>query len=289
MNFVELIQALPLLRTQLSLSVGERTLQQCYREAGSLQSTPVPLVLLHGIGSGSASWVCQLEAAQSQQRAHVVAWDAPGYAYSSPVCSVEPLAHEYGQRLWDWLDALGMTQVHLVGHSLGCIMAASAARLQPHRVTALTLLAPALGYGSASEVVRNQKRSDRLQALAAHGAEKMAQLRGPALLSPHAPPEQVALAVHMMSQIQTAGYIQATHLLAQADITADLHAVRSASRLPITVACGELDNITSAPACRALAQAVGAHYVALGDAGHLCALEASAAVNSLLGLTQVRV
>jgi pimeloyl-ACP methyl ester carboxylesterase len=76
-------------------------------------------------------------------------------------------------------------------------------------------------------------------------------------------------------------------LLAQADIAADLKAVRSASRMPITVACGELDSMTPASACRALAQAVDAQYVTLGDVGHLCALEASAVVNGLLGLTEV--
>lgn len=167
-------------------------------------------------------------------------------------------------------------------------MAASAARLQPQRVQALTLLAPAQGYAQASETVRNSKRDERLAALACHGAAGLAQRRGPALLSPHATAEQVALAVHMMSQLQTAGYTQATHMLAQADIGADLHAVRAASPLPITVACGALDTITPAKTCQALALSVQAPYVDLGVAGHLCAIEAAAAVNPILVLPTPR-
>lgn len=286
MNLVEHIQSLPLRRVQFSHSEAGPALVQCYREAGPQPPQQTPLVLLHGIGSGSASWVCQLDAAALHQRSLVLAWDAPGYAQSAPVNSAQPMAQDYGQRLWDWLDAMAISQVRLVGHSLGCIMAASAARLQPQRVSSLTLLAPAQGYGQASEEVRSKKRDDRLQALASHGAEKLAQLRGPALLSSHATPEQVALAVHMMSQIKTAGYLQATQLLAQADILADLQALRAASSMPIAVACGELDSITPAKASRALAQALGVQYVSLGDVGHLCALEASATVNRLLLLTQ---
>lgn len=264
--------------------LADQRVRQCYRSAGPAHPGQTPIVLLHGIGSGSASWLHQLAAAAAHGKAYVLAWDAPGYGQSTPLADGQPEAHHYGQRLWDWLDTMGVTQVHLAGHSLGCIMAASAARLQPQRVQALTLLAPAQGYAQASEAVRSAKRDDRLRALATHGAAKLAELRGPALLSPQAAPDQIALAVHMMSQLQPAGYTQATHMLAQADIAADLHAIRAARALPITVACGALDTITPAKACQALAQSVQAPYIDLGQAGHLCAIEAAASVNAVLAL-----
>ena len=64
--------------SQLQRQFGERLLllgdgQQAIREAGSGRA----IVLLHGIGSGAASW---LQVAQGlRQRARVIAWDAPGY------------------------------------------------------------------------------------------------------------------------------------------------------------------------------------------------------------------
>jgi pimeloyl-ACP methyl ester carboxylesterase len=285
MHLLEHLQTLPVQQTLLQTD-GQPALVR-YREAGQRHSSTPPkasLVLLHGIGSGSASWVYQLDAADAHKNVHVVAWDAPGYADSTALAHTIPTAQDYAQRLWAWLDALGLTQVHLVGHSLGAIMAASAARLQPQRVAALSLLAPAQGYAPAPEAVRAQKTNDRLGLFAELGAEKMAQARAPALLTPQADPEHMALATFMMSRLQATGYAQATHMLVHADITADLRAFTASRRAPLTVACGELDTITPAKGCRALAQAVGAAYVSLGDVGHLCAVQASAQVNALLAI-----
>ncbi len=282
MNLVDHLQAMPV--RQALLPVGDQQAVLRYREAGAALGTAPPLVLLHGIGSGSASWVCQLAAADTSQAVRVLAWDAPGYADSTALTPSQPMAEDYALRLWAWLDALGVQRVRLVGHSLGCIMAASAARLQPQRVASLTLLAPAQGYGPAPEAVRSKMVNDRLGLLAELGAQKMAQARAPALLTPNADPQHVELATAMMSRLNPAGYAQATHMLAQADIGADLRTFSANSRAPITVACGELDTITPAKACRALAQAQGARYVPLGDVGHLCAVQASAQVNILLGL-----
>ena len=50
-----------------------------YRRAGD----GPPLVCLHGIGSGSASWAAQLEALAA--RFDVIAWDTPGYGGSAPL------------------------------------------------------------------------------------------------------------------------------------------------------------------------------------------------------------
>jgi pimeloyl-ACP methyl ester carboxylesterase len=282
MTLVDHLQALPV--RQALLPVGDQQAVLRYREAGAALDTEPPLVLLHGIGSGSASWVYQLDAADTRQAVRVLAWDAPGYADSTALPASQPTAEDYALRLWAWLDALGIQRVRLVGHSLGCIMAASAARLQPQRVASLTLLAPAQGYGPAPEAVRSKMVNDRLGLLAELGAQKMAQARAPALLTPIADPQHVELATTMMSRLDPAGYAQATHMLAQADISADLRAFSASSSAPVTVACGELDTITPAKACRALAQAQGARYVPLGDVGHLCAVQASAQVNALFGI-----
>ena len=134
-----------------------------YRESGSAQA--VTHVLLHGIGSASGSWAYQLSAAASQPL-RVLAWDAPGYGNSSRVQADWPRADDYAERLWAWLDALGVnTPVTLVGHSLGALMAARAAVQAPQRVQRLVLLSPAAGYGNAEPAVREQKLRDRLATL----------------------------------------------------------------------------------------------------------------------------
>lgn len=282
MNLVEHLQTMPILHELVALAHRDAVVR--YREAGLGRGTWIPKVLLHGIGSGSTSWVHQLEAAHTSQLGRVLAWDAPGYADSTSLEVSNPSAQHYAQAMWAWLDALGIEKVHLVGHSLGCLMAASAARLQPQRIEALTLLAPAQGYGPAAPEVGSKMVKDRLGMLAELGLDKLARTRGPALLTPNAKPEHIELAVYMMSRLNPAGYAQATQMLAHADIRADLRAFLSASQVVVKVACGELDSITPAAACRALALAVGANYVSLGDVGHLCALQAPTQVDALLGI-----
>lgn len=252
-----------------------------FRQAGPAHARHT-CVLLHGIGSGSASWLGQLEAATlTPQDTHVVAWEAPGYGESQAVPDAQPLAHAYAQRLWAWLDAMHIrTPVTLVGHSLGAIMAASAAVMQATRVEKLVLLAPAQGYGAADEALRRQKREDRLHLLQTWGPQGLAEKRGAAMLSAQAAPTLVAFVQSVMAQVHVAGYTQATHLLAQSDVLSDLQQWSG----PLVVASGCADTITPMAACQALAQARQVAWHDLGDVGHACALEAATAVNALLDL-----
>ncbi len=248
-----------------------------WREAGA--QTAAAMVLLHGIGSASGSWLQQLRAAQNASLpCRLLAWDAPGYGASQALAMAQPGAQDYAQRLWAWLDALGLQKIHLVGHSLGALMAAAAAQLQAGRVRSLCLLAPAPGYGRADAALRQSKLQGRLQALAALGPQGMAHQRGAAMLSPQASAEQLAYVQSTMAQIDPAGYTQAAHMLVDADLASSLAGLQC----PLVVASGSADSITSQEACQGLAKAFGAPYVGLGAVGHACALEGAVAVNQLL-------
>ncbi|TFY97245.1 alpha/beta fold hydrolase [Ramlibacter rhizophilus] len=246
-----------------------------FRESG--QGTPV-VVLLHGIGSGSGSWVRQLDALASQAR--VLAWDAPGYGRSAALPAPEPRAEDYGARVWQWLDAVGLgdERVVLVGHSLGALMASAATRLAPSRVRQLVLLSPAQGYGQAEAEVREAKRQDRLNNLHTLGPAGMADKRGAAMLSASASPQMVAYVKSIMAQVHPGGYEQATHMLAGAHLAGLLQGLPC----PGLVACGDADGITTAAASRALAERAGLPYASLGPVGHACAIEAAEAVNRLI-------
>ena len=253
--------------------------QVAYRQAGAQH---VSHVLLHGIGSASGSWLMQLEAAQAHagsKKTGLLAWDAPGYSTSSPVAPAQPNAGDYADKLWAWLDALGITHpVTLVGHSLGALMATRAAVQRPGQVVRLVLLAPAQGYARASAAERDKKLNDRLQQLAELGPELLGQQRGAGMVSPNAPPDMKAYVQHMMSHIKVRGYTQAAHLLAGGDLLTDMARVEC----PVTVASGRLDNATPMQACQAVAQAANTAWIDLGPVGHACALEAAAQVNTLL-------
>src|SRR6267378_7119554 len=127
-----------------------------YREAGSGPA----LVLLHGIGSSSASWLFQLESLAGYR---LIAWDAPGYGGSAFLSVPEPRPADYAQALHEFLERLLLKDVVLVGNSLGCLMAGAYAAAHPERVRSMLLLGPAGGYGGLAD--KDEKLRGRLEEL----------------------------------------------------------------------------------------------------------------------------
>src|SRR5919204_6534830 len=114
-----------------------------YREGGAGPA----LVLLHGIGSSSASWLFQFETLPGYR---LIAWDAPGYGESDFLAPPTPRPADYAQALHEFLDRLLLKDVVLVGNSLGCLMAGAYAAAHPERVRSMLLLGPAGGDGGVS-------------------------------------------------------------------------------------------------------------------------------------------
>lgn len=250
-----------------------------FRSAG--MAPQVTHVLLHGIGSASASWAFQLGSAVGRSDVRLLAWDAPGYGLSTHLPMDLPSAQDYAERLWSWLDALYVTQpVVLAGHSLGALMAASAARLRPQGVSRLLLLSPARGYGDAPLADRERVVQGRLTNLQQLGPQGMAAARATAMLSPRASPVLQEAVRMTMSQIDPAGYSQAVQMLGQANLAQDLKCLSC----PVAVASGDDDTVTTPEGCELVAQELNLKRISLGAVGHACSLEAADAVNHLLGL-----
>ncbi|MDR6476690.1 pimeloyl-ACP methyl ester carboxylesterase [Paraburkholderia graminis] len=250
-----------------------------YREACET-SDALPLVLLHGIGSGAASWVQQFEALSASRR--VLAWDAPGYGESTPVAAASPAATDYANVLYEWLEKLGIERCVLVGHSLGAIIAGSFAAMHPQRVAGLLLLSPAGGYGAASAEVRETKRDQRLAMLNELGPQGLAEKRSANMLSAHASDEARAWVRWNMSRVIPHGYAQATHLLANADLASDLARLKGRYNGRLHIAVGADDTITTPAACERLALAADTQLQVVPRAGHAGYIEASAAYTAII-------
>ncbi|MBW8836483.1 MAG: alpha/beta fold hydrolase, partial [Burkholderia sp.] len=250
-----------------------------YREACET-SDALPLVLLHGIGSGAASWVQQFEALSASRR--VLAWDAPGYGESTPVAAASPAATDYANVLNEWLEKLGVERCVLVGHSLGAIIAGSFAAMHPQRVAGLLLLSPAGGYGAASAEVRETKRDQRLAMLNELGPQGLAEKRSANMLSAHASDEARAWVRWNMSRVIPHGYAQATHLLANADLASDLARLKGRYNGRLHIAVGADDTITTPAACERLALAADTQLQVVPHAGHAGYIEASAAYTAII-------
>lgn len=243
-----------------------------FREAGR----GTPLVLLHGIGAGAASWGGQFDAFAAHHR--VIAWDAPGYGSSAPLTVREPLAVDYARALDALLDAIDVGAATVVGHSLGALKAAHWAATTRRPVSGLVLASPARGYASAAPDVREGKFRERVELVERLGVEGLAAQRSAGLCAPHASAEAVAIVRENMARITPGGYAQAAWMLAHDDL---MPALRRGPK-PLAVLCGEFDRTTPPEACEKVAQASGAPFVLMKGVAHACYVEDPAQFNAAL-------
>jgi pimeloyl-ACP methyl ester carboxylesterase len=217
-----------------SLTVGDRRFS--FLEQGQGPA----VVLLHGIGSAGRSFDRQLAALSGYHR--IVAWDAPGYGGSSRLPAAHPTAGDYAEALAALLAALGIARCHLLGHSLGCLMAARFAAEHPERVLSLSLCSIAAGHADLPEAERKKLLDQRLGDLAELGARGMAEKRAPRLLGPKAAPDALDRLIDTLSSVDPEGYGQAARMLSTADVKADMRRLPAALRGQIIY--GDSDVIT---------------------------------------------
>ncbi|MHB8648077.1 MAG: alpha/beta fold hydrolase [Thermomicrobiales bacterium] len=118
-----------------------------YRVAGDEDGEQMPLVLVHGLGVSSAYWA-RLQPLLATRRP-VYALDLPGFGHATrPRAVLDTVA--LGESVADWMRAVGLTRVHLLGHSLGGPVAAEYTRQYPERVSRLVLVGATIGARGAS-------------------------------------------------------------------------------------------------------------------------------------------
>jgi pimeloyl-ACP methyl ester carboxylesterase len=122
---------LPQRNSRIKLSQG----QLFWREIG--QGTEV--VFLHGTWSDGSQWLPVME--QLSQKHHCFAPDLLGFGDSEHLNVHYSIALEV-ECLAEYLAALKLRQIYLVGHSVGAWVATSYALKYPEKVRGLVLLAP---------------------------------------------------------------------------------------------------------------------------------------------------
>ncbi|WP_290702707.1 alpha/beta hydrolase [Amphritea sp.] len=135
-HYESVIKQWPVACNQLRISTceGETHLICCGDE------TLPPLLLLHGSMSNASAWYFDIEAWSKHFRIYAVDMiGEPGFS-----ASARPLLGSDAYALWldDVLSELGLSQVAIVGESLGGWLALDYATRRPDKVTKLALLAP---------------------------------------------------------------------------------------------------------------------------------------------------
>jgi len=235
-----------------------------YRDAGAGEC----VLILHGLGGRSESWVPQYEGLSDQYR--VIGWDAPGYGGSSELKLDAPNIEDYADLVMRFADALELDRFHLVGHSVGTCIAARVHQTHPGRLLSLTLAEAVIGNGTSPDDEKENMLVARARDLTEMGPEEFAMRRTPNALSPKADPEAVAAAVEFAQGMRVPGYLKLFGALVRANMFKYVEALQ----VPAMIVAGSDDKSAPEKFVREIAEAFpGIRYEIIDGIGHQIAFE----------------
>ena len=177
-----------------------------YMEAGPADA-PVVL-LMHGVGANSMHWRHQLAGLSDRYR--VIAWNAPGYMLTDAFTKDMPGCEDYAQAVADFLDALKVGQVAVVGNSFGSRVGQCFAIHHPDRVRKLAMTGTGVGPKDMPEEQKAKIIATR-EAQVAKGMYSFGN-RVDALLGPNASPELKTEVQRVLRATQPRGFMHGVKL-----------------------------------------------------------------------------
>ena len=261
-------QAQSLEPTPEYVQVGDRAIR--YLKLGDAGS---PIVLVHGFTGNLNNWLFS-HATLAEERT-VYALDLPGHGSSSKDVgdgSIETLSSV----LCDWMDALDLPVVHLVGHSLGGGIVLKTALRHPDRIRSCTLIASAgLGKEIDAEYLDGVIQVDRRKQLK------------PYLERLFANPDQVTrqavddlLKFKRVDGVREALTTIAGQLISDGQQTAVYRDRLDQIDMPVLVVWGGRDQIVPHEHAAGLPESW--QVKVLEDCGHMVQMESAVAVNKLI-------
>lgn len=236
----------------------------------------VPVVLIHGVGLQGAIWQPQMEALRPDH--DVIAVDMPGHGGSSLPPAHAGLAH-YADAILALLNGLGMGRAHIVGHSMGALVATEFALAHPDRVASLAAL-NAVFCRTPEQRAAVEARVAALDSLA---RPDWSGTVGRWFGEPVPPSLQNAAArtLALLSEINPVGYARTYRLFARSDASHRDRLPRLV--VPALFATGEHDPNSTPSMSEAMARiAPGGRSMVLSGERHMMALTDPDRVNRAL-------
>jgi pimeloyl-ACP methyl ester carboxylesterase len=224
------------------------------------------VVLIHGAGFDHTAW-----ALHSRWFAHhgssVLAPDLPGHGRS-----VGPALKSIAE-MADWVSALlaavGAMRAHLIGHSMGSLIALETAARYPDKVSALGLIGTAATMTVGPDLLKAAEANDEaaIDMVSIWGLGYAAELGGSL-----APGLWMHAGAQRTLQHCAPGVLHSD--LAACNAYAGALAAAAKVTVPTTLILGERDMMTPAKTGKALSAAIaGARTVVLPGAGHMIMME----------------
>ncbi len=234
-----------------------------------------PVIALHGIGGHADSFFHQLHGLVDHR---VIAWNMPGYGRSAArSLSFDMLS----EALSEFMAALDLSSAHLLGHSIGGMVAIEHALKRSEQVRSLGLIGTTSSFGGRDESFKQAFLNARLAPLDA--GQTMADIAAKAaqdLVGPMAGKACIAAIEASMAAMSEATWRNVLACLVTFDRRDDLANIT----LPACLIAGSEDR--NAPA-RTMEKMAGkmhdADYHEIAGVGHMINQEAPEQVNAILG------
>lgn len=233
------------------------------------------VTFLHPLAVDLTVWDAQVEALAPDFK--VLRLDARGHGQTSAPSGAYRL-EQMADDVIALLDALGVARTHLVGLSMGGMIAQHVALKTSERLSGLVLAGTTSYYPPESQPVWD----DRLRVVSAQGIEPMV---APTLdrwfTEPFraAHPETVSRIAGLIRATPLDGYLGSCEAIRRIDTRAALGAVK----VPALVMVGDKDEGTPLPMARAIHEAIaGSRLEVIAGAAHLSNIEQAAAFNGLV-------
>lgn len=256
------------------LVLSDRTPALALRQCGAGPT----VVLLHGIGGNARNWDAQIEALAPRYNA--VAWDMRGYGqsedYPGPL-----LQDDLCDDLSAVLDYFETDEAHLIGLSMGGMIAQEYYRRHPNRVRSLILANTNAGIGVA--FTREQKdefvRLRKTPLIEGRTPSELVPAMLTTLLGENPPEAAVENISASIAQLRPASYIKAI----EAIVTFDSAQALTDIAVPVLLIGSTLDKVIPLSSMETMDQRIANSQLhVMEGAGHLSNLERPQEFNSLV-------
>ncbi|WP_221796339.1 alpha/beta fold hydrolase [Oceanobacter mangrovi] len=235
------------------------------------------VVLIHGVGLDHSIWGGQCEGLKSAFS--LITYDMLGHG-QSPLQNDNATLEDYAEQLLELLQHLHISKAHIVGFSMGGLVARVFAIRYPQYVGKLVIMGSVF---NRSDAVRNAIIR-RTEEVAVHGANANLQTALERWFSPEyraASPGQIDQVRELVLGNDPQGYLNAYRLFAGADnyLASQVTSIQS----PTLVMTGELDpGSTPAMAAELAAQLPNGRCQILAGQRHMMPMESPQLVNQVL-------
>ncbi len=239
--------------------------------------TPLDTVIcLHGIGGDDTSFAPQLASLSNQYR--IIAWNMPGYRNSEPLklMSFDTLS----DKLLQLIQALNLSSVHLIGQSIGGMIAMESALKSPQHIKSLSLIATTSAFGGRDDSFKKAFLKARLTPL--DNGQTMPELATqfiPEIVGPETDQDTLASAELSMSAVPKATYKQVLSCLVEFNRREEIAQLNC----PVCLIAGELDNNAPWATMEKMSNKISnAEFHVVRGAGHLVNIEKADETTAIL-------